>query len=339
MPATGEIYNPWRVFVGSFIPNAVLRCRELSSTSKLVFGRLCQYAGENGQSYPTYRTLGHEVGIDRRQAIRAVKELEKFGLIQPCGRLRLDGGSTSNIYIFLWHRILAGESSPSVKNDAGGECHKCHPPGCHERHQGVSNMTPRKKQTREKTSKETTTEQLQLLLSGTPLSEITDEGIRILTNRHGIERLSLVADIAAETWRRERRAIRNPGGYLNTLCNSHVVPDWYVSLEERRARLKEAEEQERQIARAVEEKRTNEEKEALAREEYWLSLSEPERDEFRRAVIATLPPGFDLLSQTEDNIARSRAWQERSQMSTNGLPQPFECGHENPSNQEIEVFE
>jgi hypothetical protein len=339
MPANGELYNPWRVFVGSFIPNAILRCRELSSTSKLVFGRLCQYAGENGQSYPTYRTLGHEVGIDRRQAIRAVKELEKFGLIQPCGRFRLDGGSTSNIYIFLWHRILAGEPSPGNRNDAGGECYKCHPPGGHERHQVVSNMTPRKKQTREKTSKETTTEQLRLLLSGTPLSEITDEGIRILINRHGIERLFLAADIAAETWRRERKEIHNPGGYLNSLCNSHVVPDWYAPLEERQARLKEAEEQKRQAARTEEERRTGEEKETRASEKYWHSLSQSERDELRRVVIATLPPGFDLLSQTVENVARSRAWKERSQMSNNGPPKPFADTNEIQCNQEVQAFE
>ena len=139
-PATGEIYNPWRVFVGSFIPNAVLRCSYLSPTSKLIFGRLCQYAGENGQSYPTYSTLGHEVGIERRQAIRAVKELENFGLIRAIGRSRSDGGSTSNIYVFLWHGIFSGEDSlhPDVSNDTGGSVKNVTPSECHSRHQGIS---------------------------------------------------------------------------------------------------------------------------------------------------------------------------------------------------------
>jgi hypothetical protein len=109
-------------------------------------------------------------------------------------------------------------------------------------------------------------------------------------------------------------------------------------MEERQARLKEAEEQKRQAARAEEERRTGEEKEALARDEYWLSLSEPEREELRTAVIATLPPGFDLLSQTVENIARFRAWKERSQMSTNVLPKSFGCGHEIQRNQEVESF-
>ena len=346
MPATGEIYNPWRVFVGSFIPNAVLRCGQLSATAKLVFGRLCQYAGENGQSYPTYTTLGNEVGVGRRQAIRAIKELEDFGLIKPVDRYRVDGGSASNVYVFLWHGIFIGEMTgkPDAGGNGGGECHECHPPGCHKshppgchgRHQGVSEMTPQEEnQTRESISKETTTEGIRLLLSGTPLAEITDEGMLILINRHGIERLSLAADIAAEAWRRERREIRNPGGYLHSLCKSNVAPDWYVPPVERQARLEEAAEQKRQAARAEVERKMSEEKEAQAMEEYWLSLSEPERDEFRREAISILPPGFDLLSRTVDSIARSRAWLERSQMSTNGVTEPYVGTRETLSNQNV----
>jgi hypothetical protein len=192
-------------------------------------------------------------------------------------------------------------------------------------------MTPQEEnQIRESISKETTTEGIRLLLSGTPLAEITDEGIRILINRHGIERLSLAADIAAEAWRRERKEIRNPGGYLHSLCKSNVAPDWYVPLAERQARLEEAAEKKRQAAREEEERRKCEEKEAQAMEEYWLSLSEPEQDEFRREVISILPPGFELLGRTVDSMARARAWQERSQMSTNRVTEPSVGTRENP---------
>jgi len=118
MPAAGEIYNPWRTFCGSFIPNAILRCRELSSTAKLTFGRLSQYAGEDGEAYPSYHTLGQEIGVERRQVIRAVRELEKFGLIKPVTRHREDGGLTPNSYVFLWHAILSG--IPGVINGTRG---------------------------------------------------------------------------------------------------------------------------------------------------------------------------------------------------------------------------
>jgi hypothetical protein len=57
-----------------------------------------------------------------------------------------------------------------------------------------------------------------------------------LMQRHGIERLMLAADVAAETWRRKREDPRNPGRYLNALCTSLVVPEWYVSFAERRGR-------------------------------------------------------------------------------------------------------
>ena len=119
MHTPGEIYTPWRIFKGSFIPNAVLKCRELSSTAKLVFARLCQYGGEHGQAYPSYNTLAGEVGVERRQAIRAVNELEAFGLLRRNGRLRCDGGLSSNAYVFLWHSIFSEDDPvpPGSQND------------------------------------------------------------------------------------------------------------------------------------------------------------------------------------------------------------------------------
>jgi hypothetical protein len=99
MPAPGDIFNPWRMFNGCFIPNAVLRCRDLSARAKLVFGRLCQYAGENGEAFPSYRVLAQEVGVERRRAISAVRELEDFGLIRTVSRWRNDGAPSSNVGI------------------------------------------------------------------------------------------------------------------------------------------------------------------------------------------------------------------------------------------------
>ena len=89
---------------------------------KLVFGKLCQYAGQNGQAYPSYKTLAGDVGVERRQAIRAVKELVDYGLIKPVGRKKGDGGFTSNIYAFLWHQTFSddGLTDPGDKNDTRG---------------------------------------------------------------------------------------------------------------------------------------------------------------------------------------------------------------------------
>ena len=114
---------------------------------------------------------------------------------------------------------------------------------------------------------ETTTDKVRMLLSGTSLSGITDLEIQALSARHGSEQLIKAADIAAETWRREREEIRNPGGYLNALCGALVVPSWYLPPEERKARALAAEERRLAAIRAEGEQKAIAEKEAKAKEE------------------------------------------------------------------------
>lgn len=316
MPAAGEIYNPFRVFNGSFIPNAVLKCRDLSATAKLVFGRLCQYAGEDGEAFPSYSTLGREVGVERRQTIRAVRELEDFGLIRAVPRRKDDGGLSSNSYVFLWHRIFSeSESSPpGVKNDTRDSVTNDTTPRCHPRHQAVSDMTPKENQTIEKSLEDTTTGQFRLLLSGTPLSEVSDLELRVLVKRHGLERLSLIADVAAEIWRREHKEVRNPGGYLHSLCNSLVPPAWYEPPDRRKARASEAEE----IRRAARETAEKEKAAAQEKDAFWSSLSDIDRESFRSEAKASMAPGFSWPAMAVTSLAKTLAWEGRSKMSTNG---------------------
>jgi hypothetical protein len=315
MPATGEIYNPWRMFNGSFIPNAILQCRELSATAKLLFGRLSQYAGADGEAFPSYNTLGQEVGIERRQAIRAVRELEDFGLIRAVPRHKGDGSLTSNGYVFLWHRIFTdGSPPPGVKNGAMGSVTNGTTPQCHPRHQVESEMTPKEIQIRDE---KTTTEQIRLLLSGTPLSGVSDPELQVLVKRHGLERMSLVGDVAAETWRRECKAIRNPGGYLHSLCDSLVVPFWYQIPEERKAKAAKAEELRSARIKAEEEEKTLLEKETAAKDGFWSSLSDADREHFRSEVAASMAPGFSWPVIAINALAKTMAWESRSIMSTN----------------------
>ena len=112
-------------------------------------------------------------------------------------------------------------------------------------------VTPenRQEQNREEQSrKEQTTEPVRLLLQDTPLFRISDHDLQDLQQRHGIERLLQAADIAAETWRRKRADSRNPGGYLQALCASLVVPEWYVPFAERQKRAKALHQQKEAIA-------------------------------------------------------------------------------------------
>jgi len=142
---------------------------------------------------------------------------------------------------------------------------------------------------REDNREETTTEHVRLLLTGTPLSGVSDTELQALMKRHGIERLLEAADVAAETWRRNREELFNPGGYLQSLCSSLVVPDWYVPFAVRTAKAqallqrKAAEEAEHAELNAREEAQTS------ARNALWLSLPEEQRDKYLAAARADLP--------------------------------------------------
>ena len=330
MHTPGEIYTPWRIFKGSFIPNAVLKCRELSSTAKLVFARLCQYGGEHGQAYPSYNTLAGEVGVERRQAIRAVNELEAFGLLRRNGRLRCDGGLSSNAYIFLWHSIFSeddpgppgsqNDTRVSVINDTRGSSVSVTSPSVVNVTSPsvmndtslVSFMTPKENHLQENTFEETTTGQTGLLLSGTPLSKISEDELLLLAKRHSPELLRQVADIAAETWRRERKEIRNPAGYLHALCDALVVPAWYEPPEERTARKQAEEEQRAARLRKEQEEQAAVEHEAREKDAWWTNLSAVDQERFRVAVEKNLPPEFRWPAVAITAMAKSLAWEQRS---------------------------
>jgi len=119
----GDVYIPYQVFSGaesrrhprSFILNTVMRRTDLSSTAKLLWGRLSQFAGRNGQCYPTQYRLSEELGCTLRTILRALKELEKADLIRrksPSGRARLMRATTR--YEFIWSTDLV-DSQPSQR--------------------------------------------------------------------------------------------------------------------------------------------------------------------------------------------------------------------------------
>lgn len=100
----GEPFNPHGVFVGGFIPNAIMQYSGLSPIAKLTWARLQQYAGENGMCYPSYEKLAGELGIKRRHAMSTVRELldKGFLTIIKAGA----GRNRTNHYTFLWHECF-----------------------------------------------------------------------------------------------------------------------------------------------------------------------------------------------------------------------------------------
>ena len=106
----GEPFNPYGLFNGIFIPEAICKFRGLSLGAKVVYGRLYRFAGKDGKAYPSVPTLGAEVGISAKQARRYVRELEDQRFIRS---ERTTG--RQNHYLFLWHTAFIGESGQPRK--------------------------------------------------------------------------------------------------------------------------------------------------------------------------------------------------------------------------------
>jgi predicted phage replisome organizer len=166
----------------------------------------------------------------------------------------------------------------------------------------VENRT--EKNRREKT----TTDEIRLLLSGTPLSKITDKELRGLAKRHSPDRLAQAADVAAETWRRDREERHNPGGYLQSLCSSLVMPEWYVPFPERKALAEALQRRKEEVEAEQAMQKAQEEAQIAARHALWESLSEEQREEYRSAALAGLPVGI-APAMAVAAMAKLLAWE------------------------------
>lgn len=111
--AVGDVFNPRKMFVGIFIPEALVATTDISSTAKLAWGHLARRAGKNGRCFPSKRDIGKHVGIKERQINRMLNELVEGRFIRKVSRTGASGRSTSNEYEFLWHPLL----EPSLRKE------------------------------------------------------------------------------------------------------------------------------------------------------------------------------------------------------------------------------
>ncbi len=105
----GEPFNPFKMFTGIFVPEAIVRCRELLPGAKLCYGRLVRYAGEDGRCDPSLATLGRELGVSRDQAKRYMRELAAKSLIRVKRRKAKAGDNDTSTVVFLWHTMFEAE--------------------------------------------------------------------------------------------------------------------------------------------------------------------------------------------------------------------------------------
>jgi len=117
----GDEFRPYKKFIGSMIPNNLMRSKIISDGAKLCYGRLCQFNGKNGSAFPSYETLGEELGVTRCTAKRRVKELVDNKLI----KIYYNTGET-NSYKFLWHEVFNDndETEESIDSKGGAELHR-----------------------------------------------------------------------------------------------------------------------------------------------------------------------------------------------------------------------
>jgi len=104
----GQPFNPFGLFNGIFIPEALMRAKNISPGAKVTYGRLARYGGEKGNCYPSVATLAAELAISVRQTQRYLAELDENNLVRRKPRIS-DSGQTSNVYVFLWHPLFESE--------------------------------------------------------------------------------------------------------------------------------------------------------------------------------------------------------------------------------------
>jgi hypothetical protein len=130
--------------------------------------------------------------------------------------------------------------------------------------------------------------------------------------RHSLERLLLAADVAAETWRRNRDEKHNPGGYLHSLCASLAVPEWYVPFAERTAQAEAARQRKALVEAEQAALKAQEEAQTMARNALWETLSEEQREEYCSATLSGMSADMAEIvpPMTVTAMAKLMAWEE-----------------------------
>jgi DNA-binding transcriptional MocR family regulator len=134
--------NPYKLFVGAFIPNWLMVRPELTSSAKLVYSRLAQFAGENGKAFPRRETLAVELGLSLGMVKLCLNELRRHGLIETKQR----GLGQSNEYYFMsheWMGLDVADGQPASQRSGQPASHQVVQPASHIRESVEENQYKR----------------------------------------------------------------------------------------------------------------------------------------------------------------------------------------------------
>ncbi|MFZ5572177.1 MAG: helix-turn-helix domain-containing protein [Thermodesulfobacteriota bacterium] len=102
----GEAFLLYQVFNSGYLPEPLLETDLLTNTEKICMTKLNQFSGQNGQCYPSLRTLAKSIKISMRQVNRVINALvEKGFLIKRAPSNRQKGQHRSTRYYHAWHPI------------------------------------------------------------------------------------------------------------------------------------------------------------------------------------------------------------------------------------------
>jgi Helix-turn-helix domain len=105
-PQIGEVFNPNGMFNGIWVPESLLKCAGISTSAKVLYGRLARFAGVDGCCFPSQETLARELGMTVRQVQRLLAQLCAAGFLRKVAQYRPNGSQTANAYVFLYHAAL-----------------------------------------------------------------------------------------------------------------------------------------------------------------------------------------------------------------------------------------
>ncbi len=97
----GDVFIPYKLFVGIFIPNGIVSYPGISPSAKILYGILTRYAGENGDCFPSNQKLAEELTLTERHVRRILFELKLHGFIE------INGSEKKYSIAFLWHEVFS----------------------------------------------------------------------------------------------------------------------------------------------------------------------------------------------------------------------------------------
>lgn len=93
----GEEFRPYDLFDEIVvIPRSLMSATIIGPGAKLCWAAIAKRLGKVGIAYPSLKTLGKDLGVDRRQAFRWVTELERAKLALSIERPAVPGDNDSN---------------------------------------------------------------------------------------------------------------------------------------------------------------------------------------------------------------------------------------------------